>query len=105
MKTGKPILLISLLLLMTNMAFSQNNQDNKKQKKYKPPVTLDSSAVKVYLEYICSVEKDGTVRNRKGEVIGKMFKDGVIKDLEGNIIGRKEKTASEIAKENTIYAY
>jgi hypothetical protein len=94
----KTILISGLFCVITVSGFCQNTTKGK-PKKVKPGTTIDSSAVKIYLEYICTVEKDGTVKNNKGEILGKMYSDGTIKDAEGKIIGRREKTKKEINAE------
>lgn len=103
MKKRKLIFSIGLLVFFTHLSSAQNNKPVRKSNR--PPKTIDSSAVKVYLEYTCSVDKEGTVRNQKGEIIGKMAKDGVIRDLEGNIIGRREKTRLEASREAIMDTY
>jgi hypothetical protein len=98
MKPLKTVLITCLFFVISINAFCQKGKSDK-PKKVKAGSEIDSSAVKIYLEYICTVEKDGTVKNNKGEILGKMYAEGTIKDAEGKIIGRREKTKKEISAE------
>jgi len=74
-------IIIAVMICSSVLTFAKPKKGNKVKK-----------ATTVSIDF--TVDRDGTVRNSNGEVIGK-YENGVIIDSEGKALGSKEKTSAE----------
>ena len=81
--------IVVLGLVLTQATFA----NNKPKKHHRGGI--DSSNVLIHLTN-CSVGSDGTIKNKTGEVVGKLTSTGTIVDpTSGQVIGSREETTEE----------
>ncbi len=88
MRTIRYTILLALAIVIAQAAFAQH-----KPKRHKGGI--DSTNVLIHLSN-CSVSSDGTIKNKNGEVVGKLTANGdVVNPASGQVIGKREETTEE----------
>ena len=83
---------IQFIILILALAMAQTTFAQHKHKRHRGGI--DSTNLLIHLTD-CSVSSDGTIKNKIGEVVGKLTPSGTIIAPSGQIIGNREETTEE----------